>query len=279
MIPKNFIEMWQHTVPWQTLAMVEQDLIISRVLVELYNNQQIRDSLVFRGGTALNKLYLNPPSRYSEDIDFVQINPEPIGKIIDAIRASLEVLFSEPTRKVTERSVKLIYRYNSIDNIQAKLKLEINTTEHFQVLELQKTDYKIDSAWFAGSAQIVSYQLEEMIATKLRALYQRRKGRDLFDLWLVLKNNLINVDNVIDIFMQYCKKDQQNITRSLFEQSLHEKQLKADFQNDMNLLLPVNSEWNFTEGLELVQEKLISKIPGEPWNRNKNETQNHKIIK
>lgn len=279
MIPKNFIEMWQQTVPWQTLAMVEQDLIISRVLVELYNNQQIRDSLVFRGGTALNKLYLNPPSRYSEDIDFVQINPEPIGKIIDAIRASLEALFSEPTRKVTERSVKFIYRYNSIDNIQAKLKLEINTTEHFQVLELQETDYQIESAWFSGRTQIVSYQLEEMIATKLRALYQRRKGRDLFDLWLVLKNNLINVDNVIDIFMQYCKKDQQKITRSLFEQSLHEKQLKADFQNDMNLLLPVNNEWNFTEGLELVQEKLISKIPGEPWNRNKNEAKNHKIIK
>lgn len=279
MIPKNFIEMWQQTVPWQTLAMVEQDLIISRVLVELYNNQQIRDSLVFRGGTALNKLYLNPPSRYSEDIDFVQINPEPIGKIIDAIRASLEILFSEPTRKVTERSVKLIYRYNSIDNIQAKLKLEINTTEHFQVLELQETDYQIESAWFAGRTQIVSYQLEEMIATKLRALYQRRKGRDLFDLWLVLKNNLINVNNVIDIFMQYCKKDQQKITRSLFEQSLNEKQLKADFQNDMNLLLPVNSEWNFAEGLELVQEKLISKIPGEPWNRNRNEAKNHKIIK
>ena len=269
MIPKNFIEMWQSQVPWQTLAMVEQDLIISRVLVELYNNQQIRDSLVFRGGTALNKLYLNPPSRYSEDIDFVQINSEPIGKTIDAIQKSLETIFSEPIRKVTERSVKLIYRYNSIDNVQVKLKLEINTTEHFQVLELQNTDYQVDSAWFKGSAKIVSYHLEEMIATKLRALYQRRKGRDLFDLWLVLKNNLINIDNVINIFMQYCKKDRQNITRSQFEQNLYEKQLKADFQNDMNLLLPVNSEWNFTEGLKLVQEKLINKIPGEPWNGNK----------
>ena len=261
--------MWQSQVPWQTLAMVEQDLIISRVLVELYNNQQIRDSLVFRGGTALNKLYLNPPSRYSEDIDFVQINSEPIGKTIDAIQKSLETIFSEPIRKVTERSVKLIYRYNSIDNVQVKLKLEINTTEHFQVLELQNTDYQVDSAWFKGSAKIVSYHLEEMIATKLRALYQRRKGRDLFDLWLVLKNNLINIDNVINIFMQYCKKDRQNITRSQFEQNLYEKQLKADFQNDMNLLLPVNSEWNFTEGLKLVQEKLINKIPGEPWNGNK----------
>jgi predicted nucleotidyltransferase component of viral defense system len=267
MIPKNFIEIWQSQAPWQSLAMVEQDLIISRILVELYNNPQIRNSLVFRGGTALNKLYLDPPSRYSEDIDFVQINPEPIGKTIEAIQESLESLFSEPIRKVTERSVKLIYRYNSIDNIQTKLKLEINTTEHFQVLELQNTDYQVDSVWFKGKTKIVSYQLEEMIATKLRALYQRRKGRDLFDLWLVLKNNLINTDSVINIFRQYCKKDKQNITRSLFEQSLYEKQLKADFQNDMNLLLLVNSDWSFAKGLELVQEKLIYKIPGEPWNK------------
>lgn len=266
MIPKSFIEMWQQEVPWQTLAMVEQDLIISRVLVELYNNQQVRESLVFRGGTALNKLYLKPASRYSEDIDLVQISSEPIGKTIDAIRHALAHLFDEPIRKITERSVKLIYRYTSIDNIKTKLKLEINTTEHFQVQDLQHIDYKVDSAWFYGSTTIVSYQIEEMIATKLRALYQRRKGRDLFDLWLVFRNDLIDVNKVIRIFIEYCVKDQQNITRALFEKNLFEKRIKNDFLNDMNLLLPVDSNWNFEEGFELVLDQLIRKIPGDPWN-------------
>lgn len=266
MIPKSFIEMWQREVPWQTLAMVEQDLIISRVLVELYNNQQVKESLVFRGGTALNKLYLKPASRYSEDIDFVQISSEPIGKTIDAIRHVLAHLFDDPIRKITERSVKLIYRYTSIDNIKTKLKLEINTTEHFQVQDLQHIDYKIDSAWFSGETKIVSYQLEEMIATKLRALYQRRKGRDLFDLWLVLRNNLVDVNQVMMIFMKYCTKDQQNITRALFENNLLEKRTKNDFLNDMNLLLPVDSNWHFEEGFKLVWDQLISKIPGESWN-------------
>ena len=264
MIPKSFIEMWQQRVPWQTLSMVEQDLIISRVLIELYNDQQVQKSLVFRGGTALNKLYFNPPSRYSEDIDFVQIRSEPIGKTIDAMRNTLSHLFDEPIRKITERSVKLIYRYISIDNIQTKLKLEINTTEHFQVLDLQHMDYKVDSAWFNGSTKIATYHLEEMIATKLRALYQRRKGRDLFDLWLVLRDNLVDIDKVIMIFMKYFEREPQNISRALFEKNLVEKKVNNDFRNDMNLLLPVNSNWNFEEGFDLVWKLLISKIPGEP---------------
>lgn len=72
MIPESFIESWRSHAKWQTLSMIEQDLIISRALLSLYNNPQIKDSLVFRGGTALHKLFVKPPARYSEDIDFVQ---------------------------------------------------------------------------------------------------------------------------------------------------------------------------------------------------------------
>jgi len=72
MIPENFIEHWRNSVKWRTLPQIEQDLAISRALVDLYNEPYIKDALVFRGGTALNKLFLKPPARYSEDIDFVQ---------------------------------------------------------------------------------------------------------------------------------------------------------------------------------------------------------------
>ncbi|MGH2469017.1 MAG: nucleotidyl transferase AbiEii/AbiGii toxin family protein [Chloroflexota bacterium] len=40
------------------------------------------------------------------------------------------------------------------------------------------------SPWFTGSADVPTFALEELLGTKLRALYQRRKGRDLFDLVL-----------------------------------------------------------------------------------------------
>ena len=67
---------------------IEQDLIISRALVDLYNEPRIKDALIFRGGTALNKLFINPPARYSEDIGFVKIFYL-ICQTVDAIRVLL----------------------------------------------------------------------------------------------------------------------------------------------------------------------------------------------
>ena len=71
---------------------------------------------------------------YSEDIDFVQKNADPIGQTINAIREVLKPWLGDPKWKITPRSAKLIYKYESINNSASKLKIEINTTEHFQVL-------------------------------------------------------------------------------------------------------------------------------------------------
>ena len=156
MIPENFIEQWQNCVQWRTLPQIEQDLVISRALVDLYNEPYIKDALVFRGGTALNKLFLKPPARYSEDIDFVQKRPEPIGKTIDAIRVLLKPWLGDPKWKITERSAKLIYKYESINKVPTKLKIEINTTEHFQVLPLRIEKFDVQSEWFNGSTDIMT---------------------------------------------------------------------------------------------------------------------------
>lgn len=102
--------------------------MLSRALVDLYNEPYIKDALVFRGGTALNKLFLKPPARYSEDIDFVQKRSETIGKTIDTIRLLLKPWLGDPKWKITERGAKLIYKYESIHNTPTKLKIEINTS-------------------------------------------------------------------------------------------------------------------------------------------------------
>ena len=83
MIPKRSLS---KEVPWQKNAMIEQDMIISKGLVHLYNHPDIRENLIFRGGTALNKLFLKPPARYSEDLDFVLVEEKPIGFLMDAIK-------------------------------------------------------------------------------------------------------------------------------------------------------------------------------------------------
>lgn len=123
MIPNSFITEWRKNAPWVQDVQVEQDLVISRALVCLYNLPKVVESLAFRGGTALNKLFIDPPARYSEDIDVVQIKSEPIGETVRAIRSGLDHWLGSPKSKLTQRGAKLIYRYQAVDESTAKLKV------------------------------------------------------------------------------------------------------------------------------------------------------------
>ena len=96
MIPKDFITEWRDRAPWVLDRQVEQDLVISRALVELFSRAPIAEGLAFRGGTALYKLHITPAARYSEDIDLVQTNPGGIGDVLDAIRGSVSPSGSRP---------------------------------------------------------------------------------------------------------------------------------------------------------------------------------------
>ena len=99
MIPFDYITEWRAQAPWTTEVQVEQDLVLSRVLVELFSQEILRREVAFRGGTALHKLFLDAPERYSEDIDLVQIPAEPIGGALDAIRRALDPWLGKPQWK------------------------------------------------------------------------------------------------------------------------------------------------------------------------------------
>lgn len=73
MIDRASIQEWSAQVPWKDNVQIEQDLLISRALVTIFNDEFLASQLAFRGGTALHKLYMSPQPRYSEDIDLVQI--------------------------------------------------------------------------------------------------------------------------------------------------------------------------------------------------------------
>ena len=110
MIPLAYINEWKEFAPWDMQSMVEQDLILSRILVEIFSDPTLQDQLIFRGGTALHKLCFPRPLRYSEDIDVVQRNAGPIGPIFDALRNVLgHWLGTSPSRKQGPGVVNLIY--------------------------------------------------------------------------------------------------------------------------------------------------------------------------
>lgn len=267
MIPKAFITEWRQFAPWVSDAWVEQDLVISRALVELFSDPFLKENLAFRGGTALYKLHFLPSARYSEDIDLVQIRSEPIGPILDCIRTVLDPWLGVPKRKFKGGCVSLRYSFLSedVEPFPLKLKVEVNTREHFAELGWKTETFSLTNRWFTGQTDITSFYLSELLATKLRALYQRKKGRDLFDLYFALKNGFTDIDGLLSCFNRYLDAEDNTITRAMFEKNLAEKSTMKDFREDILPLLRPDLKWNYQEALALVQSNIIQYLPGEPW--------------
>jgi len=163
MISTNAIIQWRQHAPWIFQSQIEQDLVLSRALVALFQNPVIRESLAFRGGTALNKLYCPISARYSEDLDLVQIKDAPIGDVMTAIHKVLDPWLGSARWKQNARSVRFIYRFQSEDEptIPLRLKIEINTVEPFTVFGFKDKTYEVDNRWYSGAACIRTYNLEE----------------------------------------------------------------------------------------------------------------------
>ncbi len=145
MIPRDYITEWRTEVPWVQDFQVEQDLVISRALVDIFSHPLLSEALAFRGGSALYKLYLRPPARYSEDIDLVQIKAEPAGPTMEALHEVLDPWLGMPQWKQTEGRVTFVYRFDSEDAppIRLKLKVEINTREHFALYGLTRVPFAV----------------------------------------------------------------------------------------------------------------------------------------
>lgn len=269
MIPRAQVTAWRDRAPWPLDSQVEQDLVLSRALVEIFREPNAADKLAFRGGTALHKLFLLPPSRYSEDLDLVQLEPEPIGDLLDAIRGRLDPWLGEPRRRLGHGRVSLLYRFEtSIAPVQSmRLKVEINTREHFSVLGTTHHTFAVDSPWFAESAEIGVFHLDELLATKLRALYQRKKGRDLYDLWRGLEDPRTQPQQIVECFLRYMDHGESTISRAQLEENLDSKLGDPAFLNDIAPLLPVGSSYDHAAAAAAVRAQLVESIPGQPWRR------------
>ena len=267
MIPRDYITQWRERAPWNEDFQVEQDLIISRALVEMFSNPVLAGTLAFRGGTALYKLYLTPPSRYSEDIDLVQIAPGPAGPLMDGVRSALAPWLGAAQWKQSRGRVTFGYRFMSEDNppMRLRLKVEINTREHFAVFGFTGVPFAVESRWYSGTAVIPTFELDELLATKLRALYQRRKGRDLFDLATGLADERSDAERIVAAFREYMDRDGHRVTRAMFEKNLAGKLGDPQFGADMSALPRQGRRWRAEEAARTVSERLISLLPGEPW--------------
>lgn len=259
MIPRDYITEWRGRAPWVQDFQVEQDLVISRALVEIFSHPVLKEALAFRGGTALYKLYLTPPARYSEDIDLVQMRAEPAGPMMDALRAVLDPWLGNPQWKQTEGRITFNYRFSSEDAppVPLKLKVETNSREHFAVYGFTRVPFSVRSRWFEGSCQIASYELDELLGTKLRALYQRRKGRDLFDLATALAKPEVAPQRIVKSFSAYMHHGGHHVTRADFEENMEAKLKDRRFTADIGPLLAPGHTWDINAANAEVSSRLL----------------------
>lgn len=206
------------------ISMLERDYVISWVLKGIFDNALLKDGLVFKGGTALRKVYF-PDYRFSEDLDFTTIKS--LGELGETqIRKSLE----DACRKVyTQSGIELILAdfkqtRDELDEeaflgkVQyigprahrgspARVKLDITFYEKV-MLESNRLPL-IHSYSDAEDCQVMisAYKLEEIVAEKLRSILQRTRSQDIYDLWSLLKFNRDVLDLLIvkDVFQKKCE--------------------------------------------------------------------------
>jgi predicted nucleotidyltransferase component of viral defense system len=226
-IPAAFLQAWSARVPWPDQRQVEQDLIICRALCDLFNADALAETIAFRGGTAIHKLLFARPLRYSEDIDLVQTKAGPIGKTVDAIRGALAWL-GPCKRTQATHSMHLYFSFTPEGDAAAKLKLkvEINTREHSPLYPIRAYPFSVQNPWYTATSNIRSFAPEELFGTKLRALLQRRKSRDLFDLNEGLTQLQLDPSMVIAAFEHYLAAQGAKITRAQAEEFMLSKLTK-----------------------------------------------------
>lgn len=273
MIPAQNIVAWGTIAPWADQRQVEQDLIISRALVDIFSDGMLRDALRFRGGTALNKLHFPTPLRYSEDVDLVRTSAGPIGPILDQLRVVLEPWLGPAKFDQSPVAPKFRFRVEAEDgsDVPIRFKVEINTREIEAFDHLEFLPFNVENPWFSGETAIPTFSREEMLATKLRALLQRDKGRDLYDLAHALNVfDELNVNGIVEMFGRYLNLSRQIISRAQAQERMFGKLANSRMLLDMRPLLPAAQAEALTdaataEAFRHVFTTLIDQLPGEPW--------------
>jgi predicted nucleotidyltransferase component of viral defense system len=261
MIPTRLLLDWRTHAPWPTEDHVEQDLILTRLLVMLFTDAEAASMLAFRGGTALHKLVFEEAGRYSEDLDLVQRKPGPIKPVLEVVQPIIESLLGKANVDLRRDGVRLTWRYEAeASGTSRRIKVEINTREHESFDSTIEVPVACDTRWFTGRANVVTYTSAELLATKMRALYQRKKGRDLFDLGLALATLPVDGASVAERFRWCLARQRLAVSTAEFQANLDRKVADPRFGSDVGPPLRAGIEFDASRAAALVSERLIANL-------------------
>ncbi|MBX3257010.1 MAG: nucleotidyl transferase AbiEii/AbiGii toxin family protein [Chitinophagaceae bacterium] len=186
-----------------------------------------------------------------------------MGPILDRVREKLQFIGTKAKNEKSLHNNSLIYRFESEipPVINMRLKIEINTREHFSVFGFKEVDFKVKNSWFSGECKLTTYQLEELFGTKLRALYQRRKSRDLFDIYWAYQHHKMNTDELLQCYNKYMEFVVDKLpTQTEFLLNIDEKMKDNEFNNDIHVILRPGIEYDNEKAFELIKKELLEKL-------------------
>lgn len=268
----------QAVVPWPALYQIEQDLLLCRAMVAIFSDKFLKDEVAMRGGTVLHKIHLAPASRYSEDIDLVAVGERPKEHIRAALKRVLEPVLGRErssawdfvklaVRNAVKPSeiLRVIYEVPSVSEPGRPLRIEVevNVSERKPFRPLQILPFSVPFRDKTLQASIASYDIHEMLGTKMRALFQRMKGRDLFDLHWALTHATppVSPDVVIECFLHYMAEEKTTVPRQEYLDHLALCLEDAGFRNDMAPLLLTGLEYEPRLAGGTVRERLLALLP------------------
>lgn len=220
---------WADSIGVESLTFAEHDYRLVAALEAIYSQSQIPEKLLIKGGTALNKLYLRETSRLSVDLDFNQIGEKTAvlserGWLRNKMREALTQQDSSyqlsNTQNYSQTTIKAKYQ-SIITPMTRQLKLEVSHIERIPIL-------KPESRETNGTQKLLkvpTYAIEELAATKVRALFERFKGRDIYDLYFILK---LKSDKILlkKLFLYYFYR-----SRKIYNPKIHFRILSRRLRN------------------------------------------------
>ncbi len=268
----------QAIVPWSAQYQVEQDLLLCRAMVALFDDQFLSSQLAMRGGTLLHKVHLAPAARYSEDIDLVVVGTRPADHIRRAIRRVLTEVLGTPKASVWDtltlairntvkpsRVLRMTYSARSIiePNRALEIVVEANVTERKPHLAVVEMPFSFPFRDKPVQTRIKGFDIHEMLGTKLRAMFQRKRGRDLFDLYWALTQSPIPIDPaaIIASFEHYLKQEGREASRAEFIGILEGYLRDRGFCSDMQPLLRTGITYDPQAAGQCVKTRLLNLLP------------------
>jgi len=228
-LTEHDLKNWADEQGFADLTLTELDYRLTKTLEMIYQDSFLSERLYLKGGTVINKVYLGESSRLSVDLDFNHIGQkEQVLKERQTIRERIVNLLKKQDssysvrwkRRYPQTTIKA--KYKTLSGQSQRLKVEISHIERFPILKSVKQRLKTPT----GQVSITTYQLEELTATKLRAFFERLKGRDVYDLHFIFKLGLQKVVTR-KMFLYYFYR-----SRKVFNPKIHYKDLAMRYSSD-----------------------------------------------